>query len=179
MNNPDQVIHEKISALLDDELDSSEQDDILVAIRDDSRLADAWQRYHLIRAAVRREAIIHLPDLPEKMAPVLGSSSKPVRPLPSHRPTAVKWIPGLALAASIAGIVGLGLFSYLPGLESGESSRNLQVVEMDQGTKWETTSPELEHTLNAFLVEHGEFTPMPNMHGLMAYARFVSYDSER
>lgn len=179
MNHPDQKIHEKISALLDDEVDLLEQDDILVAMRDDSSLANAWQRYHLIRAAVRREAIIHLPDLPEKMAPVLGSSVKRVRSLPPKRPTALKWIPGLALAASIAGIVGLGLFSFLPGLESGDPGRDAQVVEMDQGTKWETTSPDLEHTLNAFLVEHGEFTPMPNMNGLMAYARFVSYDSER
>jgi len=50
-------------------------------------------------------------------------------------------------------------------------------VQVDQGTKWETSTPDVEQTLNAFLVEHGEFAPQSGMNGLMAYAKFVSYDS--
>lgn len=179
MNKPELVIHEQISALLDDELDSSEQDDLLAAITEDAGLAETWQRYHLIRAAVRREALVHLPDLPSRVESFLGTDIEPIRRTRSQSPAAGRWIPGLALAASVAGLVSLGLFSFLTGEESTGSAGRNQVVELDQGTKWETTSPELEHTLNAFLVEHGEFTPMSNMNGLMAYAKFVSYNSER
>jgi hypothetical protein len=35
----------------------------------------------------------------------------------------------------------------------------------------------MENTLNAYLVEHGEFSASPGLNGLTSYARFVSYDA--
>lgn len=178
MKNSDQTTHERISALLDDELDSVEQEEILSVISDDTRLAETWQRYYLIRAAVRREAIVHVPGLPARMESVLSPGVTQVRHRRPRQPSTGRWLPGLALAASIAGLVSLGLFGFLPGTEIRESGNPAVVAEVDQGNRWNATSPDVEHTLNTFLVEHGEFTPMPNMNGMMAYARFVSYDSD-
>ena len=178
MNPSDQKILEKVSALLDDELEPSEQERVLTALSGDSSLADTWQRYHLISAVVKREAIVHIPELPDRMAPLLGSNVEPIRRI-SSPPPAGRWLPGLAIAASVAGLVSLGLFGLLSGTETREAAITSQVAEVEQGTRWNVTSPDHERTLNAFLVEHGEFTPMPNMNGLMAYARFVSYDSDR
>ncbi len=121
---------------------------------------------------------IHISDLPDRVAPALGSNVEPLRRPASWPRPAAKWLPGLAIAASIAGLISLGLFAFLPGTDVGDSAKPIRVMEVKQGTKWDAVSPDHEHALNAFLVEHGEFTPMPNMNGLMAYAKFVSYDSD-
>ena len=170
-------MQDKISALLDEELNRSEQDEVLRAISSDARLSETWQRYHLIRAVLRTESIVHVRHLPERMAPLLSGQTGQTRRQPPASPATPNWMPGLALAASIAGLVGFGLFSTLSEPESGQPAQPNQVVQADQGTKWETSTPGVEQTLNAFLVEHGEFTPLPSMNGLMAYAKFVSYDS--
>ena len=170
-------MHEKISALLDNELDRSEQDEVLKAVSGDVHLSAAWQRYHLIRAAIRSESIVLVRNLPNRMACVLSEGSGQAR----HRsasPKAAYWVPGLALAASITGLVGFSLLDTLSGTEPGKpSSKDTRIVQAEQRTTWETSTPDLEQTLNAYLVEHGEFTPMSSMNGLMAYAKFVSYDS--
>jgi hypothetical protein len=44
------------------------------------------------------------------------------------------------------------------------------------GTHWDTLSPETVRRLNAYLVEHGEFSSMQGLSGVTSYARFVSND---
>lgn len=178
MRQINETSQEKISALLDDELDSSEQDHVLDMISGAPALADTWQRYHLIRAVVRKEAIVHISDLPDRVAPALGSNVEPLRRPESRSRSASRWLPGLAIAASVAGLISVGLFAFLPGTDIRDSANPIRVADVKQGTKWDAVSPDHEHALNAFLVEHGEFTPMPNMNGLMAYAKFVSYNSD-
>ena len=158
-------MQEKISALLDDELDRSEQDDVLRVISSDVRLAETWRRYHLIRAVLRTESIVFVRHLPERMTPLLSEKTGQTRGRLSALPAIPNWMPGLALAASIAGLVGFGLFNTLSETEPGQSAQPNQVARADQGTRWETSSPDVEQTLNAFLVEHGEFTPLPSMNG--------------
>jgi len=178
MNPSDQTFPEQVSALLDDELGPSEQQEVLSALSGNPNLAETWQRYHLIRAVVKREEIVFVPGLPERKAPLLNSNVQPIKPESSRPRPNGRWLPGLAIAASVAGLVSLGLFGFLPHTDTREGATTSKVAEAVQGTKWNATSPDHERTLNAFLVEHGEFTPMPNMNGLMAYARFVSYDSD-
>ncbi len=170
-------MREKISALLDDELSGSEQDNVLKAISCDTCLSETWQRYHLIRAALRAESIVHVHHLPERMAPLLSGKTAQARKRPAVSSAPIKWVPGLALAASIAGLAGLGLFYTMGQTTFDQPARVNQVVQADQGTQWESSTPDVEQMLNAFLVEHGEFAPPSGMNGLMAYAKFVSYDS--
>lgn len=178
VNQSNQTSQEKLSALLDDEVSVAEQEELLSAVASDPDLCATWQRYHLIGAAVRREVIIHLPGLPDRIAPMLRSNVAPIRTRPSKKTAAGRWLPGLALAASVAGLGSLGLFGLLPQSDVREASNPVHVAEVEPGTRWNSDSPDHQHTLNAYLVEHGEFTPMPNMGGLMAYAKFVSYDAD-
>ncbi|MDJ0957541.1 MAG: RseA family anti-sigma factor [Arenicellales bacterium] len=167
-------MREKISALLDDELDSAEQEEVLRSISRDESLSNTWQRYHLIRAAVRNESIAHIPGFSERLSTVLLEDTNNVTQLPQPKTSLKKWVPGLALAASVAGLVAFSFFTLQPTQNNPQPAKLAQI---DQATKWETTTPDQEQVLNAFLVEHGEFTPMSSMNGLMAYAKFVSYDS--
>ena len=170
-------MREKISALLDDELDSTEQEEVLRSISKDESLSDTWQRYHLIRAAVRNESMAHIPGFSERMSTVLMEDTKNVMQFPQQKTTARKWIPGLALAASVAGLVAFSFYTMQPTQNSTPPAQLASFEQIDQATKWETTTPDQEHALNTFLVEHGEFTSMSSMNGLMAYAKFVSYDA--
>lgn len=173
-------MREKISELLDDELESAQQEEVLRTIAQDSDLAATWQRYHLIRAAVRNESIVHLPGFSERVQSALEQGERVAvrqeQKLGTFSTGVGKWAPGFALAASLAGLAVFGFFQLQPGQSSSPSSKT-EVVRIDNGTQWETSTPDLEHSLNAFLVEHGEFSSMPSMNGLMAYAKFVSYDS--
>jgi anti-sigma factor RsiW len=172
-------MHEKISALLDDELDGSDRREVLKLLGRDEKLAVVWQRYHLIRAGLRNEPIVHIPGFSERLerrlldeAVVAAPAARPA--IGGRRP----WLPGLAVAASLAAVMALGLLTGVlddPPSPAGSA----EVALVDQDMRWETATPELEHDLNAFLVEHGEFSQMSGMNGLMAYAKFVSYDSSR
>ena len=171
-------MREKISALFDGELDHDEQEEVLQSICHDTDLSATWQRYHLIRAVVRNESVIHTPNLSERMKTVLQDEQRTQSTPPQRRYSIGRWLPGVALAASVAGLVAFGLLTTWPTQKAPVSNED-KIALMDQATKWETSTPALENTLNAFLVEHGEFTPMSNMNGLMAYAKFVSYDGAK
>lgn len=172
-------MQQKISELLDDELESAEQEEVLHVISKSAELAATWQRYHLIRAAVRNESIAHTPGFSERMQMVLGDDTNTIQ----HKPRTTvstnigKWAPAFALAASLAGLAVFGFFQLQPGQGVPGAFERNKVAQMERGTNWQTTTPDLEHALNAYLVEHGEFSLVPSMNGLMAYAKFVSYDS--
>jgi len=172
---------EKISALLDGELKHSERDQALTQVCKDEELAKAWYRYHLIRAAFRNEPAIHHPALVDRIASVI-QGERIEDHWEDHRGldkgiaySSVRWRPTLAIAASLVLATGIAIFSLkLVPLPVGDVAQS-QVAE--RGTKWDTAHPDHEDALNAFLVEHGEFTPASGMNGLMAYAKFVSYDA--
>ena len=46
-------------------------------------------------------------------------------------------------------------------------------------TRWQSVPNDVEDNLNAYLVEHSEFSPTSGMNGVMSYVRFVGYDSEQ
>lgn len=179
-------MREKISALLDGELSHGESDAMLDAVGRDADLADVWHRYHLIRSLFRNEPILPMPQLSEHIRRKIGAPDQAPSLLPVDGPVKSRsWTPGLALAASLAAVVAVG--SLLWVTNSGDDNGQLPALAADQATpraavratKWDAATPELEDELNAFLVEHGEFTPMSSMNGLASYAKFVSYDSSR
>lgn len=184
-------MREKISALLDEELEQHEWDSALGEIGRDSDLEQTWQRYHLIRAAFRKESIYHQSDLAQKVAnriadepeagepamePAVGREQETVVPLKRRQQ---RWLPALAMAASVAAVAVLGFSYWQPGSPTAgtELAANTSFIVNERATKWDVESPELENTLNGFLVEHGEFTALSGMNGLITYAKFVSYDS--
>ena len=177
-------MQEKLSALVDGELDDNEIEQLVRRVGQDDELAGTWQRYHLIRAALRNESIHFRPGLAQRISeaveaeagvPAAGAA------LPSRRDAASGWFGGLALAASLA-VVSIGVILALRSAEdpvTGPVADATRLAVADRATRWDGADPELEDTLNAFLVEHGEFTTASGMNGLISYAKFVSYDSNK
>lgn len=210
-----QVSAADVSALMDNELTRRECDAALGGFAQDPGLRSTWQRYHLLRTALRREPHYPVaPDLAERIAARLQADPAPLPATPgfaglrwpasapdrqlSHRPTAFmrayKGAAGLALAASVAAVAIIGVRTLTPATAPGTAiapqaalapaptsepapvSLAAAPQKSRHGIHWDTAQPEVENNLNAFLVQHSEFTRTSGM-GVMSYVRIAGYDT--
>lgn len=175
---------EKISALLDDELPKRERDEALDKIRQYEELSELWHRYNLIGAVCRREIKALSPGLVKRVAQLTGheqpDKSYSGLPYSKERSFHRGWYPALAIAATLLAVTGIGMYVLNQGAVNFDNdNQSASVAIVDHVTRWENAVPEHEAQLNALLVEHGEFTPMAGLNGLISYAKFVSYDAKQ
>src|SRR5438552_3599516 len=100
---------EKLSALMDNELSELEERRLLKDLEQDANLRATWERYHVIRAALRKEDLYQAPaGIADAVARAIGA--EPVR----HRSYGVavgKWLGGVAIAATVATVAVLSVQS--------------------------------------------------------------------
>lgn len=187
-------MNEKISALLDGELDRAEQGEVLDQLGQDT--AEAVHRYQLIGALMRNEctdAALGGRSVADRIASSIDTEShwnlsvgaKPVVEkaadsmpdnvvrLPSNKPA---FIGGFAMAAAIS---ALAIFVGGPQWLGTQTAVEPVVASTTSANQWKNSEASHEDSLNAFLVNHGEFTGSAGLNGLMAYAKFVSYQSDQ
>lgn len=188
---------ESISAMVDGEIDEEIHSELLEELCRDPALKQRWQRYHLIRSAIRGECDSTLvrseyADRSERARPGEQQTVKPLR-------TRVKfsgffgrllagrlnWAGGLGLAAGLSAVAAVGFISgsfvdfQLLQQESGINSVAYSVAEP---ARWATSS-EYEDLglrgvshLNESLLAHSESAGYSLMNGVSNYARLVSYN---
>ncbi|MFQ5994179.1 MAG: sigma-E factor negative regulatory protein [Acidiferrobacterales bacterium] len=178
---------EDISALIDAQLSEHEHARVLKALAQDQELRKIWERYHIIRSALRKDLG---PVVSSRLSDQIGEH---IGELPAHSYSAIarprnwkpvgRWVASLALAASVAAIAVLGTQWFVPAKRSDVPQRLTTVPSQgghtQAGIRWDTGEPEVAKLLNLYLVEHNEFTPTAGMNGAMSYGRFVSYDDSR
>ncbi len=177
---------EKVSGLVDAELDRDSTDTVLRELTQDETLRAVWDRYHLIGAALKHEvsglegaSVVHRVADAIRTEPTPAVQRDNIVPFPLR---ALKPAAGFAIAASVAAAVVFGLLpntDFAPetgGTVAMQTSINEEFP--TSATRWQTISPEMEKVLNAYLVEHGEFSAPSGLTGLTSYARFVSYDAD-
>lgn len=175
---------EKISELLDEELNDLEHHRLMKAMQDDREMHGVWERYHLMRAAMRNELEVMVsPNMADRVA----ESIRAVQPDAAHPagrsfrlPRYARAAAGLGIAASVAVVA---IFTLQPSSLSNapESSIALQkspaLVAVAGSAKLVKTPR--QGTLNSYLVEHSEFTPNAGMNGMMSYVRIVGYGNSK
>jgi sigma-E factor negative regulatory protein RseA len=195
-------VKEQLSALVDNELGEFEERRILEELDRDPQLRAAWQRYHLIRAAIANE----LDHVPSHTSTERLSATLAAEPVVTTRRSAGQ-LPriagGLAIAATVAGIAILGLQTLSPpvtsnatssspasmvsakpaaprvaGTRAVEPSAAIQTVR-SSSTRWDTPEPEDEHMLDVYLVQHSEFASAGMRGMLPSYARVVGYSGDQ
>lgn len=176
---------EKLSALIDNELEEFERAQVLRDLSRDESLTELWSRYHIIGLAMRREFIVPSRTLAERVAKTLaqerGSAGR-VRSAGRARP-AYRAASRYAVAASVVAVLLLGglavkLYNDSQPVQSTTPAAE-RIAGLDNATHWDNPNPQVDDALNALLVEHGEFTPASGMNGLTAYTKFVAYDSNQ
>lgn len=202
MSNPHSIRHmntqnlDKISALMDGELDTSEREVAIDILLQEPTAREHWQRHHLISDTLRR----HLPrtldqdlaasvmaaikDEPTILAPAQGRKRSPL----SRR------IAGLAVAASVAvfGVLGVqfiyqsdnmlppqGQVAQLPTVKipAGQVFQppgipgGVQLVDDSRGTPAGNRMPP---NLDKYMLNHNQQTAR-GVQGMIPYARIVTY----
>jgi sigma-E factor negative regulatory protein RseA len=166
---------EKLSALMDNELSELEERRLLKELESDASLRATWERYHLIRAAMRKE------DLDRAPAGVVDAVARAVGAEPDRRRSfataAGKWIGGLAIAASVAVIAILSVPSpFAPTKDAPAVAQSTPSV-----TPVAQTQPDASANspLNSYLVEHGEVTPSARIGNMLPYVRTVNHEKNK
>lgn len=110
---------ERLSSLLDGDLDTARSAQLFEALRKDRDLRGQWDAYCLIGDALRGEADHH-PDFVSRV--MAGLDAEPTVLAPPARNSLMSWAgrPAMAIAASVMGVAAVGLvaFSMFPATQS-------------------------------------------------------------
>lgn len=180
------TVKEQLSALIDGELPDEERELLHKRLATDSELRAAWQRYHLIRDAMREnlpelisrtsDSVI-VPDHDEHPVTVTPQSASLMR---FARPAA-----GFAIAASVAMLAVFGVVSNRDQLSSEPAPQvavskpakqlpdNFIVVPR---TGWESVRPAVVSHLNSYLVDHSNYSGFGASQSIIPYTRVAGYD---
>ncbi len=191
-------VDEQISGLLDGDFEPGAEELLLRRLAADPGLRERWGRYALIRDAVSG----HLPERVDPgfaarvMAAVEAGPEPATGAAVGHRSLraglpASWWRPvaGLAVAASVAAAALVGV-SRLELREDGGQAPRLAAVDVPAdvpassrpvaaGTRWDLRRPQVAARLNAYLVNHTEYTAGSSPYGMLSYTRIAGYDARR
>ena len=180
---------EDLSAFMDGELSGQEQERVTALLVENAELKASWERYHLIRAAMRNEVIGVSAGLADRIAAQLRSEPAVLAPQRRNptREKVLRFAGSLAIAASVAAVAVVGVqFLQTGPVIDGASTQPLAQApvvpqeHIDSAQRHAAagqSSPESE--LNLYMVEHNEFSPSSSIKGMMSYGRVVSYENER
>ena len=179
----DEHMKEKLSALVDNQLDELEERRVFTALEGDVALRRTWERYHLVRAALHQDVdVVVAQDAAEQLA--IRIEAEPSTAVSFRRHRVTRFLGTLAIAASVAAIAITGVQwihppapAPLPALAANKPAS--QNIIRSGTTRWDMKEPEAESALNAYLVEHDEFASTSGLGGMMPYVRVVSYDNDK
>lgn len=187
-------IGEQLSALIDNELESEQEELLVRRVLGDAELQSRWERYQLIRDVLHN----NLPDrlnqdfLRQVQARIAVESADTTASAPSvvaaaggGRAVAVmaRPIAGLAVAASVALMAVVGMQNLRqevgPVPAAGFVAQADPRQANDSGMRWNLHRPEAENRLNTYLVNHNEYTSSTSLQGMLNYSRIAGYDTQR
>ncbi|GAB4509577.1 MAG: hypothetical protein Tsb0026_10080 [Sulfuricaulis sp.] len=184
MNNTDDM-KEKLSALVDNELDDVSERRVMVALEKDADLRRTWERYHLVRSVLHQEldAAYVPPGMAERVAARIDMEPANIGSFRSRKIT--RYAGTFAIAASVAAIALASVQWFnrptsappAPLAAAQPASDNFIRVGTTHWDMKQQKEPDTESTLNAFLVEHNEFASSSGIGGMMPYVRVVGYDN--
>lgn len=182
MSNTDDM-KEKLSALVDNELDDLDERRVMTALEKDADLRRTWERYHMVRLALRQELDAYMPSgMAERVAARINM--EPANTGSFRRQKFTRYAGTLAIAASVAAIAIASLQWFnrpvsIPVVPLATIQPAPENIIRAGTTRWDIQQkePEAVSALNAFLVEHNEFASSSGIGGMMPYVRVVGYDN--
>lgn len=168
-------MNEKLSALVDGELEAGELGRVLDELRKDPSLRQQYGRYIQAQGSLHDETgpgiagrvWDRLQDEPAILSP--GKKTSVIRRVAA----------GLAVAATVAGIA-VGSLNWVGPLDNQPTLVATSPEKADYiragGTRWQVDDPKLEDDLNVYLVEHGGYAGSTAMNGVRSYVKVAGYD---
>ena len=149
---------ERISALMDGELDEHAADEAIHALRGEGDALDAWRTYHLISDAMRDTRLLSA-GFAARVAAQLAK--EPTVLAPASLPRAPVRRFALAAAASFAGVGLVGWLAFAPQSQAPQPVAQVQNIPLPSAT-------------NDYLLAHQGFSPRVSLQGMAPYVRTVA-----
>ena len=179
------TINEQVSAFVDGELPDAERELLQRRLAGDDELQATWQRYHLIRDAMRE-------DLPEFIARKADTAFMQDEGLSlDSTPTSVtilqrfaKPAAGFAIAASVAMLAVVGVLYNNDSLSPPSSVQiaDTQPAKLPDNfvivprSGWQSAKPAVVSHLNGYLVDHSSYAGFGTSQSIIPYSRVAGYD---
>ncbi len=164
---------EKISALMDGELEGRAADEAIDALRAGGEALETWRLYHLVSDGLRQTGILsagftarvsqRLADEPTVLAPAPLSHRLPGR-TPAQR---------FALAAA-ASVAAVGLVGWLAFGPQQTPQPILAKVDTAASVAAAPATVPLTSEANDYLLAHQGFSPRVSLQGMVPYVRTVA-----
>lgn len=179
---------ERLSALMDGELNDHLAATLLDQTGSDARFRAAWERYHLIGQALRGEAISPaVRPIAESVAQTLRSEPIQIRRRTGHSGPYSR-LASFGGAALAAGAAFLAVFA-VPNLFQGSDPQPVEPLAQQAANRapaagaterrWDLDRPEVASKLDLYLVNHQEAAPATGVKGMLPYATLVGYEVAR
>jgi sigma-E factor negative regulatory protein RseA len=175
---------DRISALMDGELDAGELETALAALRREGEALNAWRTYHLIGDALQGRALLDSACASRVLAR-LAQEPALLGTLPAGvvAPARQRWFVPSALAAGVAAVALVGWMAFAPRQSTtvgvGEVARApAPAVAMPAGP---APQPPARAPLTAaardYLLAHQAFSPRNSLQGVAPYVRSVAAEA--
>jgi sigma-E factor negative regulatory protein RseA len=160
---------EKISQLMDGELEGRECILQLDRLKRNGDLAQNWATYHLIRDVLRDEASVNI-GLAQRVHQRLESEPTIIAPHTRLVARVVRY--SLPMAATVAGVAVVGWLAL--SLNSNGYLGGSPQQPVAEVIKPKPPAPSANGQMNDYLLAHQEFSPSSDLQGLAPYIRTVS-----
>lgn len=165
---------EKISALMDGELEGQEAQQLLARLKQDEELVQGWHAFHVIGDALRGERALSQ-EFSQRLTSRLTSEPTVLAPRPARTKRFTAY--ALSAAASLSAVALVGWVAFfnnplapLPELASAPTPPPAAAP----APSTQLASVPSEGKMNEYLIAHQEFSPSTAIQGLAPYIRGVS-----
>lgn len=165
-------MNEKISALMDGELEQHDSTAALNGLAQDGASRGAWRVYHLIGDAMRDTRPLS-PGFAARVGERLAKEPTVLAPgrVPA-RPAITRW-QALSAAASVAAVALVGWVAFGPQQQAGVPVAQVapQSVPVETAQVRQVAPPD---AANDYLLAHQGYSPRNSLQGVAPYVRMVS-----
>jgi len=164
---------DRISELMDGELDDRSAADAIQACARGGEALEAWRTYHLVGDAMRDTRVLSA-GFSLRLAQRLEAEPTVLAP---QRPRAESrtWF-ALSAAASFAAVALVGWLAFAP--QPGVAPQMAQAPQFTAQTSAASASAMPPSTANDYLLAHQGFSPRVSFQGMAPYVRSVSEQRE-
>jgi sigma-E factor negative regulatory protein RseA len=159
-------MNEKISALMDGELDERAAGEAVDLLRRDPQAAESWRLYHLAADALHEQPMLSR-DFTARLSARLAAEPAPLAPsmLPGRTPLQRFALAAAASLAAVALVAWLALAPQ-PGAQAPVAQAQPPVPSL--------TTVSLPEAANDYLLAHQGFSPRVSLLGMAPYVRTVA-----
>jgi sigma-E factor negative regulatory protein RseA len=166
---------DKISALMDGELDDNAARETIDALGRDREALDAWRSYHLISDALRQSRLLSA-GFAARVADKLAAEPTVVAP-GRLRAGSRSWF-ALSVAASLAAVALVGWLAFAPQSQPPAPVAQAPAVPVQTPLEAKPAIVPLPRATNDYLLAHQGFSPRVSLQGMAPYVRTVSEQAQ-